>query len=448
MKRIKLLVEWEGYPPGTLLDVNDEAVEALIAAQTAAPYDAEAIKQAQTEADASATAETDRIRQIVDDALAGLKASNVSVPPRVQVISEPLDRDAKKGFNTFADFMGVVHKHNIGRLTDNRLAKYLSGSVQEKAITGLGELVDSDGGVLVPPEFRAELLQKTYETALVANRCRRLPVSVNALRINYIAESSRADGSRSGGIRGYWGAEAGTMTPSAASFGQLQLTLNKLYAVIYATDELLSDSIVTLNEMVNTMVAQELAVVLDEAIINGTGAGQPLGIVAGPSTISVAKETGQLAATIVSENILNMFRRLYARSRNSAVWFVAQDTMGQLYQMSLPVGTGGGLTFMPPGGLSGKPYATLMGLPISEIEQCQTLGTVGDIILADMSQYLLAEHSLGMLSATSIHLRFLQGEQIFRFSIRVDGQPWWKSALTPMHGSVTVSPFVTLATRA
>ncbi|MDO8794388.1 MAG: hypothetical protein Q7J25_07200, partial [Vicinamibacterales bacterium] len=68
MKRIKLLMEWEGYPPGTLLDVSDEAIDGLIAAKTAEAYDAEAIKQAQVEADATAKAETDRVRQIVQEA--------------------------------------------------------------------------------------------------------------------------------------------------------------------------------------------------------------------------------------------------------------------------------------------------------------------------------------------------------------------------------------------
>jgi HK97 family phage major capsid protein len=81
------------------------------------------------------------------------------------------------------------------------------------------------------------------------------------------------------------------------------------------------------------------------------------------------------------------------------------------------------------------------------IEQCSTVGTVGDIVLADLSQYLLAEKG-GMEAMASAHVRFLYAEQTFRFMMRVDGQPLWSTALTPANGTNTVSPFITLATRA
>ena len=103
---------------------------------------------------------------------------------------------------------------------------------------------------------------------------------------------------------------------------------------------------------------------------------------------------------------------------------------------------------MPPGGLSSQPYGTLFGRPVIPIEQCQTLGDKGDIILADMSQYILADKG-GVQSASSIHVRFVNDESVFRFVYRVAGQPIWHSALTPFTGAAnTLSPFVTLNARA
>ena len=82
-----------------------------------------------------------------------------------------------------------------------------------------------------------------------------------------------------------------------------------------------------------------------------------------------------------------------------------------------------------------------------EIEQCSALGDVGDIILADLSQYLTIEKG-GLQSASSIHVQFVTDETAYRFVVRNNGQPIWNSALTPYKGANDLSPFVTLAERA
>jgi HK97 family phage major capsid protein len=88
----------------------------------------------------------------------------------------------------------------------------------------------------------------------------------------------------------------------------------------------------------------------------------------------------------------------------------------------------------------------IKGAPVVEIEQCETLGTVGDIILADWSQYVTADQG-DINEAMSIHVNFIYDQDTFRFIYYFDGQPRWSSALTPFKGSNSVSPFVVLATR-
>jgi len=193
--------------------------------------------------------------------------------------------------------------------------------------------------------------------------------------------------------------------------------------------------------------AEEFAWLLDDAILNGTGAGQPLGIMQSPALVSVAIETGQATDTVVWQNVSKMWSRLWSRSKSNAVWLINQDIEPQLYSMSLAVGTGGVPVYMPAGGASGAPYGTLFGRPVLEVEQTATLGGVGDIVLADLSQYLMIEKG-GVESASSIHVKFETDQTTFRFVMRVDGQPAWNAALTPATGSGnTLSPFVTLATR-
>jgi HK97 family phage major capsid protein len=345
-------------------------------------------------------------------------------------------------FRSFGEQMqAVLRASQPGGSVDPRL--------QSRAVLGMSEGMPSDGGFLVQTDFASELLKRAYETGQVANRCRRIGISANAngLKIPAIDEISRADGSRWGGVRAYWTAEAGDKTNATPSFRQLELNLKKLTGLAYATDELLADAN-ALEQVLMQAFSEEFGFKLDDAIINGDGSGKPLGVMASPALVSVDKENGQPKESLQPENIIKMWSRMYARSRLNSVWFINQDIEPQLFTLAIQVGTGGGTVYMPPGGLSGQPYGTLFGRPVIPIEQCQTLGTKGDVILADMSQYILIDKG-GVQSASSIHVRFVNDESVFRFVYRVDGLPIWQSPLTPFKGSAnTQSPFVTLATRA
>ena len=106
--------------------------------------------------------------------------------------------------------------------------------------------------------------------------------------------------------------------------------------------------------------------------------------------------------------------------------------------------------YLPANGLSGSPFDTLYGRPVIPVEHCATLGTQGDIVLADWSQYILIEKG-GIDVASSIHVQFIYGEQVLRFTWRNNGAPgygWSDGALTPAKGTNTQSPFITLDTRA
>ena len=53
----------------------------------------------------------------------------------------------------------------------------------------------------------------------------------------------------------------------------------------------------------------------------------------------------------------------------------------------------------------------------------------------------------GLDAAQSVHVRFVYGENTFRFILRTDGQPIWNSPMTLYNSTTTVSPFVLLAAR-
>ena len=316
------------------------------------------------------------------------------------------------------------------------------------AATGMSEAVPSEGGYLVQTDFSNELLRLVHETGVLVGRTDRTPIGDNAngLKINAIDETTRVDGSRWGGVQAYWTAEAGSLTKSKPTFRQMELTLQKLTGLYYATDEQLKDT-TALGDLVATAFAEEFGFKLDDAIVRGGGAGMPLGFLGHAGTVSVAKESGQSAATILKENVEKMFARMFASSLSRSEWLINQDCWPQLFQLSQAVGIGGVPVFIPAGGLSAAPFGALLGRPITPIEQCQTVGTVGDIMFVDLQGYKMIEKG-GIEAASSIHVQFLTDETTFRFVLRADGQPKRNAPLTPFKGSATQSAFITLATRA
>ncbi len=353
---------------------------------------------------------------------------------------DPMQNQAdEKEWRSFGDFLGAVMKSATVGDIDRRLV--------ESRQAGLNEGIPAEGGFLVQTQHVNELLKRTYEMGALASRVRKIPVAANAngLTINAVAEDNRATGSRWGGVQSYWLHEAGTKTPSMPAFRQMELKLKKLIGLCYSTDELLQDT-TALESIISQAFSEDFAWMIDNAVYRGNGVGQPLGITGHASTVAVAAEPAQPANTILFENIVNMWSRMWARSRGNAVWFINQDIEPQLFTMSLAVGVGGVPVYMPAGGASASPYGTLFGRPVVPIEQASTLGTVGDITLADLSQYLMIDKG-GIQTASSIHVQFLTDQSVFRFVYRCDGMPMWNLPLTPANGTNTLSPFVQLATR-
>jgi HK97 family phage major capsid protein len=317
------------------------------------------------------------------------------------------------------------------------------------AASGTNETVPSEGGFLLQQGFSGELLQRVFtDPASILSRVTRVQVGGNSNSVDFpmVDETSRATGSRLGGVQTYYTDEAGAVTPSKPKFRKLHLELKKLMGICYATDELVQDASL-LEFVVRNGFQAEIQFAVQDAIINGTGASQPLGILNSGALVSVAKCTGQKSATFVLENAVAMWERMPGRNRSNAAWLINSGVESQLYTMSLSVGTGGAPVFLPGGSASPTPYMTLFGRPIIPIEQCAALGTVGDVILADLSEYILIDKG-GVREDVSIHVQFLADELAYRFIYRYDGAPMAAAPVTSYKGSVSQSAFVALATRA
>jgi HK97 family phage major capsid protein len=265
---------------------------------------------------------------------------------------------------SFAEFLTIVRHAALGnRPPDPRLVR---------APTGAGEVDPTGGGFLVPDAYSDQLIGSLYEEAILAPLCdRRQTDKPNNARLPAIDETSRADGSRWGGTLSYWAAEGVQPNATLPKFKSIVFNASKLIALCVATDELISDVPLLGSHMLRAFAA-EASFQLDKSILFGTGAGVPLGIVNAPGTIQVAKRTGQAAATIVSDNIADIWSRLPAPCRKRAVWIINEDAEAQLEQLGATA-TAGTFPMYFPNGQMGNEFALLKGRPVIVAEQCPTL---------------------------------------------------------------------------
>lgn len=349
-------------------------------------------------------------------------------------------------FKTSHDFLSAVMGAGKGARLDDRLRRF-AGSSQPgyRATQGSDEqstLQDPYGGFLVPVSVMPGVLMVSAEQDPLAALTTNLPMATPSVKLNARVDKDHSS-SVSGGLTVARRPELSDGAGSRMEFEPVNMDARDLFGLCYATENILEDSPESFYALLQAGFGDEFANNRMNERINGNGGGEYLGILNAPCVVSVAKETNQAAATIVKENIDKMASRCWRYGQ--AVWLANQNTRPQLKSLVQVVGTGGNAVPYFVSNPDGTGEA-LDGRPIFFTEWCKTLGTVGDLILGNWSQYLEGEYR-PMRAAESIHVRFLANERAFKFWKRTAGQPWWKSVLTPKNGS-TLAPFVTVATRA
>lgn len=369
-----------------------------------------------------------------------------------KVIADPDDgEDPKCGFKHFPEFARAVYlaDPNVGGKVDPRLLAIKEREEQIMKAAGDGQTVavDSEGGFLVPTAFRPQLLEGALEQSNFINLCTPIPMSTDSVKVPYIDGFDHSSYVH-GAVKVYWPNEEGSITSSKVKFGVIQLNLHPMAALVYATDQILRFSPISMQPLLTTKFQEAFGFEMDRVILEGTGVGQPQGILNCNAIVSIGKETNQTAATIVLDNVIKMYARMPSQSRGSAVWVLNNDCLPQILKLSLAVGTGGSAVYLPVGGLSVNPFENIMGKEAYYTEHCKTLGTTGDIYFADFKQYLVGQlQGQGLDVASSIHLKFDYAQTAFRFLWYVDGQSWWPTYLTPEEGTNYLSPFIKLDTR-
>ncbi|MDO9010162.1 MAG: phage major capsid protein [Deltaproteobacteria bacterium] len=337
------------------------------------------------------------------------------------------------GFKSMGEFSYHVRAAALGNgRLDTRL--------QAAATTYGNESSGPDGGFSVPEQFASDIYSTALEEQSLLAMADDTPVTGNSM--TFPKDETTPWGST--GITATWDGEGDTASQKKPVLGKSRLELHKLRVLVPATDELLADS-AAMSAHLSKKMGEAVLWKSNDAIINGTGAGMPLGILAAASLVAQAKETSQTADTINATNVAKMYGRCIKGAGANLVWLLNPDAYAQLIVMTIgdqPIFTA------PTQGMRNAPDGLLMGRPVMLTDACDTVGDQGDIILANMAGYRSITKAGGPAFSQSMHLWFDQDIQAFKLVFRMDGQPALESAVTPPNSAVTRSHFVALAARA
>ena len=180
----------------------------------------------------------------------------------------------------------------------------------------LQEGVDADGGYLVPEEYDNRLIQTLSEENIM-RRLGHVITTSGEHKINIAATKPAAA----------WIEEGGALQFSDATFSQILLDAHKLHVAIKVTEELLYDNAFNLESYIIEQFGKALANAEEDAFLNGTGVGQPLGLFAETGGGQLA---GTLSAAMKADDILSLVYALKRPYRKNASFIMNDKTVAQI----------------------------------------------------------------------------------------------------------------------
>jgi HK97 family phage major capsid protein len=318
----------------------------------------------------------------------------------------------------------------------------------------LGERVPAEGGFLVPEILRAQVL--AYMTrAIVRPRAQVLPMSSLRLPVPVLDNPSQSGGAGVlGGLTFSFTEEGAQIAATTPAFGRVVLEARKLAALCVAPNELADDAAGAWGDFLARVIAMGVAWTEDDYFIgtNGTGAGCPQGLVNAPCAVTVTRATSSVVSLA---DIAKMVNALHPASLNAGytpgitevAWLVSASAFTSLLEMYLAIGTpanaaAAGIDWLSLGD-GNETGPSMLGLPLVVTDHQPAVGSQGDVMLADLRQYVIGDRQVMQVDRSWKGSQFISDTSYFRVRSRVDGRYWVQSATTTA-ASQPVSPVVVL----
>ncbi|GAC40852.1 phage major capsid protein [Paenibacillus popilliae] len=294
----------------------------------------------------------------------------------------------------------------------------------------------ASGGYAVPEQFKSDILSLRPESAIVRSRANVLPAGDPPdAKITMPALDQGSKGVY-GGVEVAWIEEGANKPETDAKLREVTLQPHEVAATTVITDKLLRNWAAA-NTFISNLLQSAMLAAEDIAFLTGTGAGKPTGILGAAGALVVNRETAEQISYL---DTLKMRASLLPESVAGAVWVANLSTLPQIATLKDPAGN---YIFIQGDATKGIP-STLGGMPIMFTGKIPTLGKKGDLMLLDLSYYLIKDGS-GPFIAASEHVLFRQNKTVIKVFWNVDGKPWVIEPLALEDGATKVTPYVILS---
>ncbi len=293
------------------------------------------------------------------------------------------------------------------------IQRIIDASGGEEAHKAMVEGTDSAGGYLVAPQVSDELVRlKTYRTPL-----RSLFSSIN------VTTDTLQIAQQTGGLTAAWTDELATKTAADMTFGQISVSVFTAAGLAVVSNQLLQDSNPSIDSLINSDLARRLAILEEVAFINGSGTGQPRGIL---NTASVGTVTYTDATPTAGETLDAIIDAIALTQDNKneptdivlhpKIWtrlIKSRESDGH-YTLEA--------SFQNRSAQQALPSRTLFGLPVTLSYNVPTNLGAGTnesrIIVGDFKQGLILDRQ-GIVIDDSSHVYFTTNQTVFRGESRV-----------------------------
>lgn len=338
----------------------------------------------------------------------------------------------EKVYRSFGEQLFDIKKAGLGYGITPALEK------SQRSILGMNTQDGSDGGYAIQVDFANRISESIVQQSEILNRVDRYQVSANANEVYVTMANETSTANVFGGITCSVVEEGAQIPSTKPALRQIRLGLKKLAALAYVTDEQMRDASFT-GSLLERGFAIAIARKREQMIIDN--------VIANPGTTTIAKESGQSAATVVGKNFLKMRNALISTSRRNSIWTMHPDVMAELPEVYLAGAHTDKFLYMPENGISVVGYDRLFGREIIESDYCSALGTKGDVLYWNPFEYLEV-YKGGVDTAMSIHVAFDTAQMAFRAISYVNGMCKYDAGVDLVHSTTKRASYVTLATRA
>jgi HK97 family phage major capsid protein len=286
-----------------------------------------------------------------------------------------------------------------------------------------------EGGFLVPDVFANTLLTVSPDEAIVRPRARVFGggTSTGFGELHIPALQYSGNNMYAGAVV-QWIAEGQVKPETDIEFKRITLHPYEVAAHVQVTDRLLRNASM-IEQVVSTQLRGALIAAEENAFLNGAGGVQPTGIIGHAATIGVARAG---VGAVIYQDLADMLAVFWGKR---GVWITGRDMLPQLMALQDPNNN----YVWQPNARDGNP-GTIFGMPVLFSDDSPALGADGDVVLADLSNYLIGDGG-GVAIAASSEFMFTSNMTVIKAWKLVDGSPWLTG---PLPTSIPTSPFVQL----